>query len=190
MDAFLRTRVEIETLHELLPDLDYYRILCIDPDTPQRDVETAFRNTARALHPDRYARVGDEAFRAKVNDIFRFVNEAWRTLKDPDTRARYDAERAAGAHRISPQAQAAAAQDAVASMSLEHAARTPDGEKRWRMALKCWEDKDYRGCRIQVHFALQAEPDNPVFQEWLQKATDAANESARQNENPFMIRYG
>ncbi len=188
MDAFLRTRVEIETLHGLLPDLDYYRILRIAPDTPQRDVEAAFRSAVRTLHPDRYARVGDEAFRARVNDIFRFVNEAWRTLKDPDARARYDAERAAGAHRMSAQAQAQAAQDAAAAVSLEHAARTPAGEKRWRMALKCWEDKDYRGCRIQVHFALQAEPDNPVFQEWLQKATQAATEDARLHDNPFMIR--
>jgi curved DNA-binding protein CbpA len=190
MDAFLRTRVEIETLHELLPELDYYRILCIAPDTPQRDVETAFRAVVRALHPDRFARVGDDAFRSKVNDIFRFANEAWRTLKDPDARARYDAERASGAHRVSAGALAAAAQDAAAQMSLEHAARTPEGEKRWRMALKCWEDKDFRGCRIQIHFALQAEPGNQVFQEWLQKATQAANEDTRLNENPYRIRYG
>jgi curved DNA-binding protein CbpA len=187
MDAFLRTRVEIETLHGLLPDLDYYRILRIAPDTPQREIEAAFRNAARALHPDRFARVGDAGFQAKVNEIFRFVNEAWRTLKDPDTRAHYDAERASGASRISAQAQAAAAQDAAAAVSIEHAARTPEGEKRWKMALKCWEDRDFRGCRIQVHFALQAEADNPVFKEWLGKATEAANEEARAEGNPFKV---
>ena len=187
MDAFLRTRVEIETLHGLLPELDYYRILRIPPDTPQKEIEAAYRAVARALHPDRFARVGDAAFRARVNDIFRFVNEAWRTLKDPDTRAQYDAERADGASRISAQAQAAAAQAAAAAVSVEHAARTPDGEKRWKMALKCWEDRDFRGCRIQVHFALQAEPDNPVFQEWLGKAARAADEEARSDPNPFKV---
>ena len=172
MDAFLKTRVEIETIHDLLPDLDYYRILQLDYGAPQRNIDTAFRRESRRLHPDRYARIGDSALQEKVTAVYRLINEAYRCLKDPDLRARYDLELLQGSKRMSSQARAGVAHDA-ASQNPEQAARTPKGEKYWKMALKCWEDKDYKGCSIQIQFALAFEPDNKVFKEWLEKAKQA-----------------
>lgn len=188
MDPQLRIRVEVETLHEILPELDYYRILEIPPDAPQASVEPAFRKVTRTWHPDRFNRMGDQALRDKVNDIYRFANEAWRVLKDPDARAWYDKERASGNLRISTEGRAGAAQDAAANVNPEFAARTPKGEKHWKMALKCWEDKDFKGCVMQIRFAQQFEPDNPAFKEWLGKAQAAAEEAARIRENPFKLR--
>lgn len=188
MDPTLKTRVEIQTLHEILPDLDYYHVLRLTQDTPQADVEPAFRRESRRLHPDRYARIGDAELMEKVNDIYRVVNEAYRVLKDPDARARYDVELSRGRKRISAEGRNAASQDAAAASSLEHAARTPKGEKYWKMALKCWEDKDWKGALIQIQFALTFEPDNATFKQWAEKAKTAASEHPKEKENLYKLR--
>ena len=74
MDPMIKTRVEIETLHELLEELDYYKILLLERDVPQADVDPAFRTVSRKLHPDRLARIDDEDLKSKANDIFRLAN--------------------------------------------------------------------------------------------------------------------
>jgi len=188
MDPTLKSRVEIETLHEILPELDYYRLLRVEPMAAQAEIEPAFRRESRRLHPDRYSRIGDSALMDQVNDIYRVVNEAYRTLKDPDTRARYDQDLSRGNKRMTAQGRTAAAQDAAAATSLEHAARTPKGEKYWKMALKCWEDKDWKGCVIQINFALTFEPDNATFKEWLEKAKSAHTEHPKEKENLYKLR--
>lgn len=189
MDTTLKTRVEIETLHELLPELDYYAILQIAADAPQQEIDPAFKSVSRRLHPDRLARLPDEDVRAKANDIFRLANEAYRNLKDPDTRARYDQERAAGHLRLSADGRTEAAKEATSQASLEAAAKTPQGEKYWKMAMKCWNDGDFRGAVMQIKFAVQMEPGNTVFREWLRKASDAQEQAAaKKDHNPFKLR--
>ena len=42
MDPLLKTRVEMETLHDLLPEIDYYGILGLPTEAPQTDVDPAF----------------------------------------------------------------------------------------------------------------------------------------------------
>ena len=188
MDPTLKTRVEIQTLHEILPELDYYRILHLAPVAPQADVEPAFRKESRRLHPDRYSRIGDAELMDQVNDVYRVVNEAYRALKDPDLRAKYDIELARGRKRISAEGRAAASQDANATASLEHAARTPKGEKYWKMALQCWEDKDWKGSLIQIQFAMTFEPDNATFKAWAEKAKTATTENPKEKENLYKLR--
>ena len=189
MDTMLKTRVEIETLHELLEELDYYAILQIAADAPQQAVEPAFKAVSRRLHPDRLARLPDDDLKARANDVFRLANEAFRALKDPDTRARYDQERAAGRLRLSADGRSEAAKEAASQSSLEAAAKTPQGEKYWKMALKCWADGDFRGAVMQIKFAVQMEPGNPVFREWLEKATAAQDQAAaKKDHNPFKLR--
>ncbi len=188
MDQFLKTRVEIETLHELLPELDYYGILLIEHDTPQNEIDAAFRKQSRMLHPDRFARIGDHRLKSQVNAIYRFLNEAFRTLRDPETRALYDTERSTGATRLTDKGRRQAATDAANSANPEHAAKTPKGEKYWKMALKCWEDKDFKGCALQIQFALTFEPDNQTFKEWQKKAQKADAESDQSKLHPYKLR--
>lgn len=188
MDPLLKTRVEIQTLHEILPELDYYRILRVAGTVPQVEIEPAFRRESRRLHPDRYSRLGDAALLEQVNEIYRLVNEAYRTLKDPDLRIRYDMELARGVKRLSADGSRAAAQDAAAANNPEAAARTPKGEKYWKMALKCFEMKDWKGAIIQVQFALTFEPDNEIFKEWLEKAKSALSEVPKEKDHNYKLR--
>jgi curved DNA-binding protein CbpA len=189
MDPMIKTRVEIETLHELLDEISYYKILLLDQDAPQAEVDPAFRTVSRRLHPDRLARLNDEDLKAKANDIFRLANEAYRNLKDPDVRARYDMGLAEGNLRMSADGRSKADKEAAAKDNPELAAKTPQGEKYFKMALKCWADGDFHGAVMQIRFAIQFEPGNAIFEEWLEKANNAQEQAAAKKDlNPYKLR--
>lgn len=188
MDARLRSRIEIETLHELLPVLNYYRLLGLKNDCPQGDVDSAFRQESRRLHPDRHLAGAPVEFRGRVNDVFKAVNDAYRVLRDPDQRARYDQELLMGELKMAEESRKAAEADAAARNDPSKAARTPAAEKYWKLALQCWQEKNYNGCVMQIKFALGFEPDNEVFKEWLAKATAAHEDFKKKNGNAYKIR--
>lgn len=62
-------------------DPSYYQLLDIDPSASAEEVKSAFRQQARRNHPDQGGNP----------TLFRMVNEAYRVLSDPSSRARYDA---------------------------------------------------------------------------------------------------
>ena len=104
MEPHLAQSIEIETIAELLPELNYYQILQVDPLAPANVIEKSYRSEARRLHPDRYARNPDEQTKRKANQIYRAVMEAWKTLKDPETRSAYDLELEDGHRRMTEEA--------------------------------------------------------------------------------------
>ncbi len=66
---------------------DYYRLLGVSRDAPEREVKKAYYNLARELHPDK-AKTPEEA---KVNsDRLAQISQAYNTLKDAKKRAEYD----------------------------------------------------------------------------------------------------
>lgn len=188
MDAGVRMIVEIDTLHELLPELDYYRLLQLDRECPQGEVEQAFRKECRRLHPDRVAALGSDEAKAKATEIYQRLHEAGDSLKDPEKRAQYDGCLAQGILRMTEEALAEAERKRAQASNPEHAARHPKSEKFWKMALRDWSEKNYKGCVLNIQFALNFEPENETFQEWLDKAKGAANEKARKEHNPYKLR--
>jgi len=70
---------------------DLYRVLGLRPDASGPDIARAYRQQARALHPD--ARPGDPD--APVR--FRALTDAYEVLSDPDRRDAYDRQRAPAA---------------------------------------------------------------------------------------------
>ena len=68
----------------------HYDVLGVDASTTPEDLRRAYVRRARALHPDRH--VGSDPDRAAAAArAMQEVNEAWRVLRDPATRAAYDA---------------------------------------------------------------------------------------------------
>lgn len=189
MDRRLATTIEIETLHELLPELDYYRLLLVEPACKQEAIDPAWRRESRRLHPDRFASFPDAAVRDKANEVFRAVSEAWRVLKDPEARNRYDQERVGGSRRVSAEAVNQAEKDRAAAADPELAATHPKAEKYWKMALQNWREGNWKGCVMQIQFALTFEPTNAVFLEWMDKAKAADADKVKKTDvNPYKIR--
>lgn len=188
MDQHLPQTVEIKTLFELLDELDYYKILQVDPLSPIEMIERAYRTEARKLHPDRFARHPDKDVKKAANKIYKMILESWKTLSDPDARDAYDNELEEGRRRLSEEAKKAAEDAAARAANPIHAAQTEKGLKFWRMALRNWRDNEYSGCKMNIQFALNFEPDNEVFKEWLEKAGKAADEDSIENRNPYKLR--
>ena len=63
---------------------DYYQLLGVERGASEKDIRAAYRRLARRHHPD--VNSGDPQAEAK----FKEVNEAYQTLSDADSRAKYD----------------------------------------------------------------------------------------------------
>ena len=66
-------------------DVTLYTVLGVAEDATQDDVRKAWREAARALHPDRHPNEPD------AEERFKAAASAWETLGDADRRAEYDA---------------------------------------------------------------------------------------------------
>lgn len=64
--------------------IDYYKVMGIPKDTPQKDIRAAYRKRSKQFHPDLHP--NDPKAKAK----FQMLNEAYEVLNDPDKRAKYD----------------------------------------------------------------------------------------------------
>ena len=64
--------------------IDYYKILGVSRDIPQKDVREAYRKRAKQFHPDLHP--NDPKAKAK----FQALNEAYDVISDPQKRAKYD----------------------------------------------------------------------------------------------------
>ncbi|MCP4808245.1 MAG: DnaJ domain-containing protein [Proteobacteria bacterium] len=188
VDKRLAKQIEVETIYEILDELSYYQLLGLAQDTQQSEVETGFRTQSRGLHPDKIR--GDANLTRKVTRIYRLINEAYRVLKDPETRAAYDAELTLGTNRLSDGGRADAKASSDANKDPALAARTEKGGKFWRLALQAWRDENYQGCVMNIQFAMNFERDNEVMKDWLQKAQKAAKAQASKKEkNPYKLRF-
>ena len=64
--------------------VDYYKILGVDKNIPQKDVKKAYLKRAKQFHPDLHP---DDA---KAKAKFQALNEAYDVIGDPEKRRKYD----------------------------------------------------------------------------------------------------
>ncbi|MCP4606720.1 MAG: J domain-containing protein [Proteobacteria bacterium] len=76
-------------IHEVLDQLDYYKLLGVDRQTGVSGVRKAFYAIAAKFHPDRN-RDAEPAIHKALYEIFKRLNEAYRVLCDPERRKMYD----------------------------------------------------------------------------------------------------
>ena len=188
MDQKVQLSIEVSTLHEILDELNYYRLLRLVPDCIQGEIEPAARAASRKHHPDRVSAIGDDEISSKANDIFQRVKEAGENLQDPDKRSQYDEIFKSGILRMTDEALALAEQERLKAESPEHATTDPKAEKYWHMALKDWDDKNYKGCLMNIQFALSFDPENEIMKDWLDKAKTASSKQSAETKHPYKLR--
>lgn len=64
--------------------IDYYKILGVSKDIPQKDVKEAYKKRTKQFHPDLHP--DDPKAKAK----FQALNEAYNVIGDPEKRKKYD----------------------------------------------------------------------------------------------------
>ena len=64
--------------------IDYYKILGVDRNIPQKDVRAAYRKRAKQFHPDLHP--NDPKAKAKIQAL----SEAYALIGDPEKRKKYD----------------------------------------------------------------------------------------------------
>ena len=185
MSDTVKTKVIIETLHEIVDELDYYQLLRIEKSCAQADISAAFRKESQKLHPDRSRNI--DGLKEKANYIYTAVNEAFRVLKDPDSRLVYDYLVSKGHIRVEDTALKTSAQ-ASKSNDPSQAATTEKSKKYWTLALSDFDAKRFESCILNIKFALQFESDNDVFKEWLEKAKIAEKNAPKKEKNPYKLR--
>lgn len=80
---------------------DHYQVLDVSRGASTAEIRAAYLRRARALHPDRWSDRSD-AERKQAERAMQDVNEAWRVLGDPGSRARYDRGTSTGPTRPAP----------------------------------------------------------------------------------------
>jgi curved DNA-binding protein CbpA len=84
----------VEEMQIRFENANLYEILSIPANAGQEDIQTAYHGLAKRYHPDRFQ---SDAFSAKIKSkaqqIFARINEAYITLKNPNSRAVYDENR-------------------------------------------------------------------------------------------------
>ncbi len=83
--------------------MTHYEILGLSREATPIQIREAYRRLAKQYHPDRFPRLSENA-KAYLQEKMLALNDAYRVLSEPETRAKYDQETRAKA--IPPQAYA------------------------------------------------------------------------------------
>jgi hypothetical protein len=88
----------VQRMEEMLLRLDsasLYEILSVSTDASPEEIQAAYHQQARQLHPDRFQTKGFSAeIRGKAEQVFARINQAYMTLRNPASRILYDEQRA------------------------------------------------------------------------------------------------
>jgi curved DNA-binding protein CbpA len=82
--------------HAEIYSLDLYQVLGVGQGAPTDVIRHAYYELARRFHPDKFR---DDALKAKAEQVFGRITEAYSTLSVQEARSRYDGERASRDHR-------------------------------------------------------------------------------------------
>ena len=81
---------EILALEGLIDTASHYDILGVSPTAGPDEIRRAYYEASRRFHPDRYFQKNLGSFRARIERLYRRVNEASSVLSDQERRAAYD----------------------------------------------------------------------------------------------------
>src|SRR5688500_8184710 len=89
-------KTEILAMTRVLAGMDYYQILKIDRAAKLPEIKKAFFRESQSYHPDRYYGSSDSELKEAVTTIYKRLAEAYAVVRDPEMRAMYDQQLAAG----------------------------------------------------------------------------------------------
>lgn len=141
VELSLELQAEIRELARQMPELTYYELLGVTPDSDTDQLRQGFFERSKRLHPDRYFGKEIGPYGGLLTEIYRRIAVAHDVLRDPEMRKQYDRSTAKrDAAPASPPAAEAATEDAPPKHSEDGAAppsNTPPGKSlRARRGLR------------------------------------------------------
>lgn len=161
-DELFELRLVVEELWKGLETYQYHVFLGVDADLRGDALQTAFHRRAQQFHPDQYYSLADEALKKKIYAVYKRITEAYRVLSDPDTRRRWDEQRAKGALRLTNTGR-------FRSWRPEEGLSEP-ARKYYALAVDAERRGDLKNFRFNLQLALQFDPESAFLKEKLEKA--------------------
>ena len=151
--------LEIRALAGILDELDYYRILEVEPNASSAEIKKAYYKSSRAFHPDANRRLDAEVL-SECEHICKRVTEAYCVLRDPRRRKVYDDR-----DRDAPRMQLAEAQSEHKRVQVEERqGKTPQGRQYFLKAEQDIQRGNAQSAIQNLQMALTFEPHNDGFQ--------------------------
>jgi len=169
---------------ERLDSLDYFELLGIATDASAASVKRAFYTESRAYHPDRFFHLTDEAFKARVHDVYKRVTEAYFVLRDDTRRRKYLAD-VSGPERATKlrfdEVAEKETQAATKKQAEEQIGTHPKGRQLYAAGVAELEREQYAAAERTLKMALTYEPQNALYKEKLALAQEKLYEASRGN---------
>lgn len=156
------SRENLERWLQVIELISYYDILGVPQHATDTAIRDAFHRFGAAFHPDRHRE--DEGIHSKVTRVFRRGVEAYRVLRHPALRARYDLGLAQGRLRLESDER----EPAWEVHSLRALCMTPAGRLYAGHAEQHLERRDLRAALAALDKAHAAEGKNPSLAERLE----------------------
>ena len=154
---------EIKALARILDELDYYRLLHIEPGAGAVEVKRAYFASSRVFHPDANRHLPED-LQGAVARIAKRVTEAYSVLRDPRRRAAYDRRLAAGSGM---RMQLAEAEAEAERSETQQRGQTPQGRQYFARAEADLARGDRTAAARNLQTALTFEPGNALFRQKL-----------------------
>lgn len=164
-DGLLLAELELRGLRG--GDQTLYGVLDLRPGASSDAITKAYDRLSLLFHPDRIRTLHDEALQQQASDIYAQVVDAYRVLRVPVERARYDRSLQSAGTLPMPRAGGVIGARATASLPLEELSTIPAARKALRLAAQAMASKDVGVALTQVRFAVTMDPDNLVLAQRL-----------------------
>ena len=154
-------------IHEVLDQLDYYRLLGVDREAGVSDIRKAFYSITAKFHPDRNRDAGPRIKKA-LYDIFKRLNEAYRILCDAPKRALYNKGLLSGKVRLEQENRRKTGPE-----NPEDTIKSRDARQFYRQAATELKKGNLMNAQLHIKVAAGREPRSEAIKDLAKQIMEA-----------------
>jgi tetratricopeptide (TPR) repeat protein len=159
--AFL---AEVDRILHSLAIATHYQLLGVEPETPHSEIKRHFYQLAQKFHPDHH--MNHPEWTPRLLSLMDSLATAYRTLSDAELKKKYDSHLA---------------------HSIEEVQENPEkiAQDYLDKALACMAEKNFSGCILWLHRAIEYEPNRSSHRTMLGRCLSSIPEYHREAVEQF-----